>query len=59
MVWQPINIKRNDWLNLAEGNQDIKLHLEVIYNVFENANVLGSLINPRFHFNDSIFEKNG
>lgn len=55
---QPINIKKNEWLELAEENQDIKLHLEVIYNVFKNANVLGSLINPKIHFDrDSLFEK--
>lgn len=41
------NAKKEDWLKLAGGNQKLKNGMERLYELFKNAPVLGSLINPR------------
>lgn len=41
-----INAKKEDWMTLADGNSSLQSALEVIYNQFANAPVLGSLLNP-------------
>ena len=41
-----INAKKEEWLTLAKGNSNLQLALEVIYDQFANAPVLGSLLNP-------------
>ena len=42
-----INAKKEEWLALADGNGSLQSALEVIYDQFENAPVLGSLLNPK------------
>ncbi|WP_029450764.1 Eco57I restriction-modification methylase domain-containing protein [Clostridium algidicarnis] len=55
---QSINVKKDDWISLAGEDSDLKFHLEGLYNLFEHAPVLGSLINPKCFFEKgSIFEK--
>ena len=55
---QSVNVKKEEWLALAEGDFDLKIHLEALYNLFQDAPVLGSLINPRNSFEEgSIFAK--
>lgn len=41
-----INAKKEEWLSLADGNSSLQSALEVIYDHFANAPVLGSLLNP-------------
>jgi len=41
-----INAKREDWLDLAEGDVKLRYTLDQMYDMFKNAPVLGSLINP-------------
>jgi hypothetical protein len=55
---QSVNVKKEEWLALAEGNAGVKMHLETLFNIFQNAPVLGSLMNPREAFEaGSMFEK--
>jgi len=55
---QSVNVKKEDWLALAEDETDLRIHLEVIYNLFQYAPILGSLINPINSFKEgSIFAK--
>ena len=44
---QAINAKKEEWLKLADGNSSLQSALEVIYDHFANAPVLGSLLNPK------------
>ncbi len=56
---QSVNVKKEEWLTLAEGDNILENHLEEIHNLFKDAPVLGSLINPRNSFESGdIFEKN-
>lgn len=41
------NTTLDEWLALAAGNQKLESGMERLYRLFENAPVLGSLINPR------------
>jgi hypothetical protein len=41
------NAKREDWLKLTEGAPHLRFQMGALYNLFEKAPVLGSLINPR------------
>jgi len=41
-----INAKKNDWLALAQGDASLEVALEELYEQFQDAPVLGSLINP-------------
>ena len=41
-----INAKKEEWLALADCNSSLQSALEVIYDQFANAPVLGSLLNP-------------
>ncbi|HEX2945042.1 MAG TPA: DNA methyltransferase, partial [Clostridia bacterium] len=53
---QSVNVKKEEWLALAEGDSDLKVHLDSLYNLFQDAPVLGSLLNPRNSFEEnSIF----
>ena len=55
---QSVNVKKEEWLALAEDDADLKFHLDALYNLFQDAPVLGSLLNPRNSFEEgSIFEK--
>lgn len=55
---QSVNVKKEEWLALAEGDADLKGHLEALNNLFQGAPILGSLLNPRNSFEEgSIFEK--
>lgn len=47
-----ISAKKEEWLNLAGANTNLRMVLEVLYNQFKDAPILGSLINP-----ESSFEK--
>ena len=41
------NAKKEDWLKLADDNDRLQRGMERLYQVFKDAPVLGSLINPR------------
>jgi len=41
------NAKREDWRKLTEGAPHLRFQMGALYNLFEKAPVLGSLINPR------------
>jgi hypothetical protein len=41
------NTSEEEWLKLAGGNEKLENGMSSIYQLFENAPVLGSLINPR------------
>ena len=46
------NTEVSDWLTIAGDNEKLKNGMERLYRLFENAPVLGSLINPRLSAND-------
>jgi len=48
------NTKLEDWLKLAGDNEKLRNGMERLFNLFEKAHVLGSLINPR-HGADDMF----
>lgn len=51
-----INAKKEEWLTLAAGNSNLQSALEVIYDQFANAPVLGSLLNPEAELDkDKLF----
>lgn len=50
---QAINMKREDWLELVRGNSMNKIYLDILYDLFKSAPILGSLINP-----DKVSQKN-
>lgn len=55
---QSVNIKKDEWLALAEDEPDLKIHLRSLYNLFIDAPIFGSLMNPMDSFEaGSIFEK--
>src|SRR5262249_20255992 len=39
--------KREDWLRLANGDKRLRWGMDLLYDMFEKANDLGSLIDPR------------
>lgn len=39
--------KREDWLRLAGGDKRLRLGMDLLYDLFKQANDLGSLIDPR------------
>lgn len=41
-----ISAKKEDWLKLAKGDANLEFALDVLYDQFANAPVLGSLIDP-------------
>jgi hypothetical protein len=42
-----LNAKKDDWLKLAEGNINLRFAMGALYDLFQKAPDLGSLINPR------------
>jgi REP element-mobilizing transposase RayT len=42
-----VNARKEDWLALANGDTRLRSGLEQLYNLFQKAPELGSLINPR------------
>ena len=48
------NAKREEWLTLAGGNDRLQRGMERLYALFNDAPVLGSLINPRLASADLI-----
>lgn len=55
----PINAGKDEWLTLADDNYDVKNALDELYTQFENAPLLGSLINPEASLRKgSLFEVN-
>jgi hypothetical protein len=46
------NTEASDWLAIAGDNEKLKNGMERLYRLFENAPVLGSLINPRLSADD-------
>jgi hypothetical protein len=42
-----INAKEEDWLRVADNNDRLRDGIQMLYHLFQNAPVLGSLINPR------------
>ncbi|MDF1692257.1 MAG: N-6 DNA methylase [Zhongshania sp.] len=52
-----INAKKEDWLALAGGSNNLRIALDELYKQFEQAPVLGSLINPEASLGKgSLFE---
>jgi hypothetical protein len=52
-----ISAKPEDWLALAGDNTNLRLALQELYKQFQNAPVLGSLINPETSFDKgSLYE---
>ncbi len=52
-----ISAKKEEWLALAGDNTNLRIGLEELYKQFEDAPVLGSLINPEASLGkDSLFE---
>jgi hypothetical protein len=52
-----INAKKEEWLALAGDNINLKIALDILYNQFKDAPVLGSLINPKTSLGkDSLLE---
>jgi len=49
------NTREADWLAIAGDNENLRKGMERLYRLFENAPVLGSLINPRSEKGD-LFE---
>jgi hypothetical protein len=47
---QSVNIKREEWLTLAEDDPDLRSHLDRLYSLFKDAPILGSLLNPMISF---------
>lgn len=41
------NAKKDDWTKLAESNANLRFPMGALYDLFQKARVLGSLINPR------------
>jgi len=41
------NVKKDDWLQLAGDNDRLQRGMAQLYNLFKDAPILGSLINPR------------
>jgi ribosomal protein S13 len=44
---QSVNVKKEEWLALADNDVNLKMHLDNLYNLFKDATILGSLLNPR------------
>lgn len=42
-----VNARKEDWLALANGDTRLRSGLEILYDLFQKAPELGSLINPR------------
>jgi Eco57I restriction-modification methylase len=52
-----ISAKKEEWLNLAGDNKNLRMALEELYKQFKKAPVLGSLINPEIGLaKGSLFE---
>jgi hypothetical protein len=55
---QSLNLKREDWLALGKKNGLSSYPLEDLYNLFDQAPMLGSLIDPdSFHGHGSLFSE--
>jgi hypothetical protein len=48
------NTSEDEWLKLAGGNEKLENGMAQLYQLFENAPVLGSLINPRVREGDLL-----
>lgn len=54
-----MSAKKKEWLTLAREDENIRLALEILYEQFSNAPLLGSLIKPESSLNKgSLFEVN-
>ena len=42
-----ISASKHEWLGIGHGQQSLKFYLEQLYDLFKNAPILGSLVNPR------------
>ncbi len=52
-----INEKKETWISLSKNDRSLTYHLELLYDLFIEAPILGSLINPsRVLSKDSMFE---
>ena len=54
-VGQSIKAKKEDWLSLASSDQHLYHGLEALYDLFKDAPVLGSLIDPTKAITDGLF----
>ncbi|WP_298715882.1 N-6 DNA methylase [uncultured Oceanisphaera sp.] len=53
----PVSAKKDEWLALAGEDEDLCLALDILYEQFRDAPILGSLIQPELGLNkDSFFE---
>jgi len=48
-----ISAKKEDWLALAGGDRSLSFHLEQLYDLFKDAPILGSLIDPILLFKEN------
>lgn len=56
---QSITMSKEEWLAIARDDLDLKLHLDALYEIFRDANILGSLINPKKEIeNNTLFARN-
>ncbi len=61
LAWcgQPINYHKEDWLALANDDTELKIHMGGLFELFREAQLLGSLINPRNYIdNNTLFSRN-
>lgn len=54
---QSVNMNKDEWLSIADNNEELKFHLNGLYDIFKEAPILGSLIDPIEYFKyGSMFE---
>ena len=51
------NTRREDWLALAGDNENLHMAMGQLYDLFQDAPVLGSLIDPKPSLGDGLFQK--
>jgi hypothetical protein len=54
-----VSVPKEEWLKLANGNQPLRTSLELMYEEFKDASLLGSLIGPRRSSAGKIMEWDG
>jgi hypothetical protein len=54
-----VSVSKEEWLKLANGNQPLRTSLELMYEEFKDASLLGSLIGPRRSSAGKIMEWDG
>ncbi len=52
----PVTAKKEEWLKLANGDDKLKNGMERLWHLFNNADILGSLINPAAGHDQQLIE---